>query len=160
METSADGVRACEELVRVVEPQICAVTPELVDWFWVRGVSEWIGDALHRSVMHELGVDEVYADCKSGRYLLLAIKSQDKLTGCAVVAASDDPSGRPYLGLICCGGERVHEWLSVLVSTCKLIARQIGAREIVVMGRHGWRPLLAAHGLRLRSVVMVLDLED
>ena len=158
METSPDSLTT-REFTRQIEPQICAVEPGLVDWFWVR-VSHWIENALHRSVMHELSLDEVYQGCKDGTYLLLAVRLGDDLTGSVVVAASTDPTGRPYLGVICCGGERLELWMRLLVPTCRLVAAQIGAREIVMMGRPGWRRYLAAQGARLRAVVMVLDLEE
>ena len=157
METYTDGVST--EFSRCVEPQICAVEARHVDWFWQR-VSHWIENALHRSVMHELSLAEVYQGCKDGTYLLLAVRLGDELTGSVVVAASTDPTGRPYLGVICCGGEHLERWMGLLVPTCRLVAAQVGAREIVMMGRPGWRPYLAAQGARLRAVVMVLDIEE
>jgi len=144
----------------MLEPKICAVEPQVLDWFWSRRVGQWVADALERSVQHELSLDEVYQGCKDGTYQLLVTAVGDELAGCAVVGASHDPTGRPYLALICCSGERVEEWLSLMVTTCKLLAREIGAREIVVLGRPGWRALLQPYGCRLRAVVMVLDLEQ
>jgi hypothetical protein len=161
MEAGANSLTdhaSADEWVRVVEPAICAVEAGAVDWFWPR-VSHWIDDALHQSVMHELPLDEVYTGCKDGSYLLLAVRLGNDLTGCAVMAASTDPQGRPYLAVICCGGERVQRWLSLLVRTCRLLAAEMGAREIVALGRPGWRPLLAGLGCKLRAVVMVLDVE-
>jgi hypothetical protein len=146
------------EYRREAAAEICAVPRELVPRFWPM-VRQWVAASLEHSVMHELHSDEVYWSCYEGSYLLLVMRSSGQVRGCAVLAKSTDPQGRPYLGLICCGGERVEEWLSVLVAACKLVALEHGAREIVVMGRPGWQRLLKPHGLRLRGVILVLDLE-
>jgi hypothetical protein len=143
---------------RAPQVEVCAVPADKVMLIWDR-VQGWISDALEASVMHEMPIDEVYTGCRDGTYLMLVMRVDGDWRGCAVLAQSSDPQGRPYLGLICCGGEGVHEWISILVTTCRLIAVQQGAREIVVMGRPGWRKLLQPFGLRVRAVVMVLDME-
>jgi len=140
--------------------EICAVPRELLGYYWPR-VVEWIEEALQASVMHEMKALEVFEGIESGRYLLLVMRrAQSELCACAVLAKSVDPQDRPYLALICCAGDGVQEWLGLLVDTCKVLGYEFGASEIIVLGRPGWRPLLQPHGLRLRAVVMSLDIGD
>ena len=140
------------------EPQISAVELRHVEWYWPR-VRDWILAALQESVLHELSEAEIYRACLKGEYLMLVLAIGDSLCGVAVLTASKDPMGRNYMAVICCGGIQVHRWLGLLVNTCRLLAHDIGAREIILMGRPGWRAMLAPMGLKLRAVVMVLDLE-
>lgn len=155
METDDD---LTQRIAQEVEPRICAVELRHVEWYWPR-VRTWILAALAESVMHELSEEDIYKGCLKGDYLMLAMAIGDNLCGVAVLDASRDPTGRPYLAVICCGGLHVHRWIGLLTNTCRLLAHDVGAREIVMMGRPGWRGMLAALGARLRAVVMVLDLE-
>lgn len=129
---------------------------DMVRAMWPR-IEHWIIDALAQSLQHELPIEQVWNSCLDGSYQVLVTRKGEEILGCAVLGKLMDPRDKPYIAVICCGGERVHEWLGVLVKAAKLIALQEGADQLVMMGRPGWRTLLQPLGCRMRAVVMALE---
>jgi len=120
-------------------------------------VLPWIIAALDHSVSADLHPGAVWERIRSGDYLLLAITNGAKLCGAAVLNRGHTRQGRPFIGVVACGGEGVDGWLDVLVAEVKRIARVAGGAQVLILGRPGWSRLLAKHGTSIRAVVLACD---
>ena len=158
MEAIAERVRT-DDAVRVPvsqEPRCGAVRAELVAHVWPR-VSKWIRAALEDAVNENLNIQDVYRRLLSGEFLMLTIAIGDELAGVAVLDYSIDPRGDGYVLVACCGGERMAVWIGEFVKTVRTIAKERGARRVLMVGRRGWRPILEQHGARLKCICMGLE---
>lgn len=138
------------------EPRASAVQMQHVDYFWPK-VSDWIERALAEAVQHELNAQEIYRRCKSGEYLMLLLAIGEDLCGVAVLEKSVNSRGQLYLIVAAAGGVRMPEWIGTLVAACKVIANEQGARELMMIGRAGWRPYLQAQGARVKCICMTME---
>jgi hypothetical protein len=138
------------------EPSIAAVRIEHVAHFWPK-VADWIGRALAEAVHHELSAQEIYRRCMSGEYLMLLIAIGEQLVGVAVLERSVNAKGQTYVLINCAGGQRMPEWIGLLVSTCRTVAQEVGAVELLMVGRPGWKPFLMTHGAKVKCICMSLE---
>lgn len=139
------------------EPEVCAVQRDNLKDYWPK-VRGWIEASLLHSLQHELRPDEVLARCLNGEYLMLVYAVQRfRLVGVQILTKNTDPAGKPYIAVVCAGGVEIEKWARLGVVTCRQIARDAGADKLIMMGRPGWRPMLAAFGGRLHAVVMSMD---
>jgi hypothetical protein len=139
-----------------LEPRASAVQIEHIDHFWPK-VADWVQRALAEAVHHELTAQEIYRRCKSGEYLMLLLAIGETLAGVAVLERSVNAKGQTYVLINCAGGDRMPEWIGTLVAACRLIALDVGARELMMIGRPGWKPYLQAHGAKVKCICMALE---
>jgi hypothetical protein len=127
---------------------------------WWPYVRDYLADALRHSVQHEWTVDEVHDRIATGEFLLALVLRDAAVIGAQVFARGTDAQGRRYVGMVCCGGFDLDEWLPGLVALSKKLCELHEAERIVIFGRRGWERTLYAHGLRVEAVVLAARTED
>lgn len=120
-------------------------------------VLPWIVAALDHAVSADMHPGLVWERIRSGDYLLLVVQSGGQLKGAAVLNRGTTRQGRPYIGVVACGGVELEHWLDMLVSEVKRLARLAGGAQILILGRPGWSRVLAKHGTSIRAVVLACD---
>lgn len=113
-------------------------------------VEPWLAGALALNRQHTVTTDDLADGIRSGDYgLLLMRDAEDRIAAAAVLSHGLRPAdGKPYVALMACGGSGLTAWLPDLVDCVKASGRKLGADEIMILGRPGWRKALAPFGAR------------
>lgn len=118
-------------------------------------VREYIQAALAAAAQHEVTIEHVEKHLGTGEYCLLLMQDgQGVICGGAVLTKSKRPDGQVYVGTIAVGGAHLDRWSDALAEAFKTVARAVGASEILMLGRPGWRRALAKYGVRERGVIL------
>jgi len=122
---------------------------ELFEQVWP-AIEPWLAAALAENRQHMFSTDDLADGIRSRDFGLLLMRNRDdKISAAAVLSRGFRPSDHaPYVALMACGGSGLDDWLPDLVATVQATGRMIGADEIMILGRPGWRKLLAPYGGR------------
>jgi hypothetical protein len=116
----------------------------------------WLREALAMNRQHLVTSQDLRLGIEAGDYGLFLMRNRgDMIAAAAVVSFGQRPSdGGPYLALMACGGSGLEDWISDLVSNLKRVGRAAGCDEVMVLGRPGWRRVLAPYGAEEVSTIL------
>jgi hypothetical protein len=126
-------------------------------------VEPWLAEAMRHTQQHMMTTADLADGCRTNEYALLLMRADDgMIAAAAVIGRGTRPhDGVPYVCMMACGGSKMDDWLPELVATMKDIGRRIGAPEVMLLGRPGWRRVLLPHGAReCATIVSVSTSED
>jgi hypothetical protein len=107
---------------------------ELLDVFW-DAAGEYLQPALdHGDNLYDL--EDLHTKCLSGD-MQLWVAYDKGLLAAVVTQITVYPNAR-VLELQFCGGTRMNEWLSSMMSTLEAFAREQQCDRVYVVGRKGW----------------------
>lgn len=136
------------------------VAPEILPQAWPL-LREYIQAALAISAQHEISIEYVEHHLfKSGEFLLLCMQDgAGVVCGGAVITKSRRQDGVPYLSVVAVGGRNLDAWLDELARACIEVAKAIGAAEIVMVARTGWKRALQQWGVRERASILSYEVK-
>jgi len=118
-------------------------------------VREYIVAALAAAAQHELTIEYIEDNLRKGEYVLMVMQAGDgTICGGCILTKSTRADGSTYMGAIAVGGQHLERWDEALAEAFKTVARAVGAAEIVMVGRPGWRRALSKFGVRERAVIL------
>jgi hypothetical protein len=122
---------------------------ELFEEVWPL-VEPWLAAAMAENRQHLMSTEDLADGIRTKDFGLLLMRDDaDRISAAAVLSRGFRPSDHaPYVALMACGGSGLDAWLPDLVDTVKATGRAFGADEIMILGRPGWRKLLAPYGGR------------
>jgi hypothetical protein len=134
----------------------------LVPWdqvpLWWEDVRHWLRDAMSYSINGDWRLEGVAAYLREGRYQLVLIHLDGRLSGAAALELLDTPKGR-VLAVPLVGGKAMATWGPAAYHWVEVIARGLGASKIRGHGRPGWVKRLRREGWRARYVIIERDIE-
>lgn len=126
---------------------ISAIPPDMVDAIWSR-VEIFIQLAVDES-NNELCIDQIRQSLIDGDRVLIPI-----VEGCDIIAAFTVEriiysTGKIVLNVVTVGGEGFIKWEDQISVVMLGIAKEYDCEEIYIIGRPGWKKLLAKRGFKV-----------
>lgn len=137
--------------------EIELITPDKIDYYWPLMAQEldhiphtW-GRMTKQSMYERIqeGALQVWGIGEEGSAIELVVMTQ----------FVNYDTGRVFQ-IVHAFGRNLMHWLPLLAATFEKTAWQAGCREIEVIGRDGWKKILAPHGFRQESIVLSKKISD
>lgn len=103
--------------------------------------------------------DQLLADVSAGRVLVWIVTSVPHGTIRGVFTTRVIQSQVTWVLVEDCAGESLHEWMFDALRALETWARELGATQIVIEGREGWKRVLRDYGYESKRIQAVKRLE-
>jgi hypothetical protein len=115
-------------------------------------VAPLVADAMTYAQHRDWQTDEVRAQLEQGKWKLVTVARAGELIGVQIFGWGRDSRGRTFVGIVCCAGRDIDEWMPEMVRLGKTMAELAGAERVEVQGRPGWARVLRRWGLRVHGI--------
>jgi len=128
-----------------------AIKPEDIKGLWPH-LKPYIESALEYS-LHEQNAEEVKEKGISGIYLFLVFKRDTEVLGVITIETIVYPT-KTIVGVIHVGGKDIDEWVELMWTTVRDLAKEQGASEVISYGRQGWIKKLKPYGFKHQYTIL------
>lgn len=131
---------------------ISVVPPEVVDTFWDKALPLFSKAFKYASV--KIDPEDVRQDVAVGNQTLWVVfeDTPDNMIGAFTIRVKSYPAGLALCGEHL-GGERLDEWADNLFGVMEEYARDLGIKNLELIGRRGWEKILKPKGWKADLVI-------
>lgn len=132
--------------------KISAVPPELVPDYWEIALPLFAKSFRYSSL--KINEQDVYEDIMRGNQSLWIVFDESPVNtiGAFTIRVKNYPAGQTLCGEHL-GGERLEDWADMLFEIMERYARDLGIKNLELIGRRGWEKILKPKGWEGKLVV-------
>lgn len=132
--------------------KISLVPPELVETYWGQALA--LFSKAFEYAAHKIEPQDVLDDCLNGDQTLWVVfdETPQNMLGAFTIRVKSYPAGTSLCGEHL-GGERLDEWADRLFEIMENYARDLGIKNLELIGRRGWEKILKPKGWKSNLVI-------